>query len=166
MTNRRQLYTRPAGGLALASTLMLWACGNPSTDAPANVSGATVPSTSTTTPITQAKRVDERVPLPDWLPTDIYLPEDFEATQVLPMPNGLHLLRGISQTSPEDLIHLYIQSLSTAGYEVVDRPGQQAKGVVQFRGKTLSDSIIRIRDDSDRRELQISLKFRSSPDQN
>ena len=147
MTSRKRSkgLVWPLQAVTLATVFCLNACGNAQPGTPSEPSEGVTSRATEVTPATKAKRVDERVPLPDWLPSDIYLPEDFEATQVLRLPNGLHLLRGISQASAEDLTGRYIQSLAEAGYEVVDRPEQQAKSVVQVRGKTLSDSIIRVK---------------------
>lgn len=108
-------------------------------------------------------RVEDRIPVPDWLPSDIYLPDDYEATQAVDIGTGNYTLRGISQLSQAELLEAYQTELASSGYNV--RPPRDADAdepFLVFGGNGVSAGGVRIRDDGDRREIQMNFTKRGS----
>lgn len=151
-------------GLLVSAGLSLTSCGGSSDEADTPLSktaepSATHPDTSMNDNGYEGQRVEERVAMPDWMPNDIWLPEDFEATQVQKIGTRTYILRGITTADTEMLLDTFPSKLKEAGYDTLDREDLKDQNLVQFDEKGLDTSLIRIRDDGDRRELQISLSF-------
>jgi len=132
-------------------TAGLAACGNEGSVA----SGS--PDSNPSEHARTVQRVEERVEIPEWFPDNLFLPADFEATQALPFGTKTYLLRGISQEGAGDLLVRYRSELATAGYGVRD-PAQtpDQDSFVMFSGQGLDAAGVRVRDDGDRREIEIN----------
>lgn len=103
------------------------------------------------------ERVEERVEIPEWFPGNLFLPADFEATQALTFGTKTYLLRGISQEGAGDLVTRYRSELANEGYAVRE-PAQtpDQNSFVMFSGQGLDGAGVRVRDDGDRREIEIN----------
>ena len=95
----------------------------------------------------------------DWMPKEIWLPEDFEPTQNMklnPMAET-YLLRGNTQTSTADLLAAYDERMIAAGYEPFS-VGKPKPGIVAFRGNGHGAIVIRVLDEGAKRVLAISVE--------
>jgi hypothetical protein len=95
----------------------------------------------------------------DWMPKDIWLPEDFEPTQSIKM-NPMaetYLLRGNTQTSAADLLTAYDERMISAGYEPFS-VGETESGIIAFRGNGHGAIVIRVLDEGAMRVLAISVE--------
>lgn len=133
-------------------TVGLAGCQDEAGEAPSPVA-----SEQTTENQYEGTRVEDRVPVPDWFPSDIFLPEDYEATQSQTIGTRTFLLRGISYSSQSDLLAAYRIELASSGYKVTpeDRMPSDEPFII-FSGKGLESAGVRIRDDGDRREIEIN----------
>lgn len=95
----------------------------------------------------------------DWLPKDIWLPEDFEPTQSLKMnPTAeTYVLRGNSLSSAADLLAAYKERMITAGYEPYSG-GKPKPGILAFSGNGHGAVVIRVMDEGAVRVLAISVE--------
>ena len=95
----------------------------------------------------------------NWMPADIWLPEDFEPTQSLKM-NPMaetYLLRGNTRTSAADLLTAYDERMISAGYEPFS-VGKPKPGIIAFSGNGHGAIVIRILDEGAMRVLAISVE--------
>jgi len=97
------------------------------------------------------------VGMPDWMPGNIYLPDDFTVTGSREIGTRNFLLDGTSAMSQEELLSTYRSQLEAAGYDVtpLDRmpPGEPT---VQFKGNGLEAAGVAVSDTGDMREIRIN----------
>ncbi len=95
----------------------------------------------------------------DWMPKDIWLPEDFEPTQSLKMNPvaETYLLRGNTQTGAADLLATYNDRMIASGYEPFSL-GKPKPGIITFRGNGHGAIVIRVMDEGAMRVLAISVE--------
>lgn len=95
----------------------------------------------------------------DWMPEDIWLPEDFEPTQTMKM-NPMaetYLLRGNTQAAAADLLATYNERMIASGYEPYS-VGKAKPGIIAFRGNGHGTVVIRVIDEGAMRVLAISVE--------
>ncbi|KCZ60113.1 hypothetical protein HY30_12795 [Hyphomonas chukchiensis] len=92
---------------------------------------------------------------PDSFPKDIWLPDDFEITQVMDMGSIGYSLRAISNERANDLIAAYTSHLAEAGYYVFPREQVASANQVVFDGKGLNSGTVDIFDADTHREIHI-----------
>ncbi len=123
--------------------LMLAACGGgeagEAADASSDAEGAAV------------------VPMPDWLPADFPVPDDFVAESDRQFGASTYMLRGRTATPLEGLYEQYAEDLTAQGYEVRETPELIEQDLVFFSGNGWEDSTVRIIDSGEHRTLEIGL---------
>ena len=95
----------------------------------------------------------------DWMPEEIWLPEDFEPTQTMKM-NPMaetYLLRGNTQAAAADLLATYDERMIASGYEPYS-VGKPKPGIIAFRGNGHGAVVIRVIDEGAMRVLAISVE--------
>lgn len=137
MSNRPLILIAPVA-LALA------ACGGGGDDASsADASGSDA--------------AEEVIAIPDWLPADFPLPDDFVAESDRRFGASTYMLRGNTAAPMEGLYAQYVEDLSAQGFEVRETPELEEQDLVFFSGNGWEDSTVRIIDSGDRRTLEIGL---------
>ena len=145
----------------LASSLSLVAGCDGGADAPVEPADNSAPTRSNDLAaggnLHAGNRVEDRIAVPEWFPSDIYLPEDFQATQAVDIASPNFTLRGTSSLSKDELLQTHRTQLAKNGYNV-SSPEQMDihEPVIVFGGNGLAGGTIRIHDDGDRREIQIN----------
>ena len=101
--------------------------------------------------------VADVVPMPDWLPADFPVPDDFVAESDRQFGASTYMLRGRTATPLEGLYEQYAEDLTAQGYEVRQTPELIEQDLVFFSGNGWEDSTVRIIDSGTHRTLEIGL---------
>ncbi|QLC22785.1 hypothetical protein HFP51_11700 [Parasphingopyxis sp. CP4] len=99
----------------------------------------------------------ESIPMPDWLPEDFPVPDDFIAESDRQFGASTYMLRGRTATPLEGLYEQYAEDLTVQGFEVRQTPELVEQDLVFFNGNGWEDSTVRIIDSGDHRTLEIGL---------
>lgn len=98
------------------------------------------------------------IDMPDWLPADLKLPDDFVPVEELYMaPINASILRGVTNEPIEDLFDSLSADLIAAGYDVRLGDDYRADNLVYFSGNGYEDSTISIRPGPNDTLLDIAL---------
>lgn len=101
--------------------------------------------------------VADVVPMPDWLPADFPVPDDFVAESDRQFGASTYMLRGRTAAPLEGLYEQYAEDLTAQGYEVRQTPELVEQNLVYFGGNGWEDSTVRIIDSGTHRTLEIGL---------
>lgn len=99
----------------------------------------------------------ESVPMPDWLPEDFPVPDDFIAESDRQFGASTFMLRGRTAAPLEGLYEQYAEDLTAQGFEVRETPELVEQDLVFFNGNGWEDSTVRIIDSGTHRTLEIGL---------
>jgi hypothetical protein len=99
----------------------------------------------------------ESIPMPDWLPADFPVPDDFIAESDRQFGASTFMLRGRTATPLEGLYEQYAEDLTVQGFEVRQTPELIEQDLVFFSGNGWEDSTVRIIDSGEHRTLEIGL---------
>lgn len=85
------------------------------------------------------------IEMPDWMPANLTLPDDFVPVEQRAIGTKTFLLRGITQQPSDKLYDSLSAALQEAGYEVRSGDDYRNENLVYFSGNGYEDSSVKIR---------------------
>lgn len=139
---------------AIALCMALAGCSD--SDADAIEAGSTQGDPIAAMDVTQSRAAQS---LPEWLPADFPLPEDFSVESAQEIGQNTKVLNGSTDAPLDGLYESLSADLENAGYQVRNGEDYADQDLVYFEGKGCEDCTIRITDAGLSRTMQISLSM-------